>query len=102
MTLASSPELAASRRSYGAMPLIVLTRGDFTRGMPSEATAEDRAAFEAVWRTMHEEMRALSSIGERREIAGSGHYVQLDQPQAVITAVNDVVAAARQRTPASR
>ena len=46
---------------------------------------------------MHEEMRALLTIGERREIAHSGHYVQFDQPQAVITAVNDVVAAARRQ-----
>ena len=95
MTALSSPELAASRRSYGAMPMIVLTRGDYARGMPAEATAEDIAAFKTTWRQMHEEMRLLSSVGERREIAGSGHYIQLDQPQAVIAAVDEVVAAAR-------
>jgi pimeloyl-ACP methyl ester carboxylesterase len=95
MTTQSSPELAKSRRSYGDMPLIVLTRGDFAKGMPAEATPEDTAAFQATWRQMHEEMRALSSLGERREIAGSGHYVQLDQPAAVIGAVNEVVATAR-------
>ena len=48
----SSPELVASRRSYGAMPLIVLTRGDFTRGTPKEATPEDMAAVQTVWRAM--------------------------------------------------
>jgi pimeloyl-ACP methyl ester carboxylesterase len=101
MTTLSSPELAASRRSYGAMPLIVLTRGDFTKGMPADATPDDTAAFQKVWRQMHEEMRALSSVGERREIANSSHYVQLDQPAAVIDAVNEVIDAARRRkTPA--
>lgn len=101
MTPLSSPELAASRRPYGDMPLIVLTRGDFTKGMPTGVTAEDSAVFRTIWTQMHEEMRALSTIGERREIAGSGHYVQLDRPLAVIAAVNDVVLAARRRAAAA-
>ncbi|MEP7211395.1 MAG: alpha/beta hydrolase [Alphaproteobacteria bacterium] len=101
MTL-SSPELARSRRSYGDMPLIVLTRGDFAKGMPPEATPEDIKAMQTTWRQTHEEMRALSTVGERRDIAGSGHYVQMDQPQAVIAAVDDVVAAARRRAFRSR
>jgi pimeloyl-ACP methyl ester carboxylesterase len=102
MTPLSSPELAASRRSYGDMPLIVLTRGDFAKGMPPQATPEDIKDMQTVWRKMHEEMRALSSVGERREIATAGHYIQLDQPQAVIMAVNDVIAAARRRASPSR
>lgn len=94
---ASTVQLTASRRSYGDMPLIVLTRGDNEKGMPPELSEADREAFASVWAQMHEEMTALSSAGERRVIAGAGHFIQGDKPQAVIDAVNEVVAAARNR-----
>jgi len=48
-----------------------------------------------VWVAMHEEMTALSTAGELRTVAGAGHNIQSDQPQAVIDAVNEVVAKAR-------
>jgi pimeloyl-ACP methyl ester carboxylesterase len=92
---ASTASLVASRRSYGDMPLIVLTRGDYDKGMPPSMTTEDRAAMRHLWEAMHAEMAALSSRGEQRFIAGAGHYIQSDAPQAVIDAVRDVVAAAR-------
>ncbi len=94
---ASTASLIASRRSYGDMPLIVLTRGDYDKGMPPSMTAEDRAGMRQVWETMHAEMSALSTRGEQRFIAGAGHYIQNDAPQAVIDAVRDVVVAARAR-----
>src|SRR5690606_7541042 len=89
---ASTEQLTASRRSYGDMPLIVLTRGDTEKGMPPKLTNADREAFAAVWTQLHEEMTALSTAGERRVVAGAGHYIQGDKPQAVIDAVNEVVA----------
>lgn len=92
---ASTTALVVSRRSYGDMPVIVLTRGDYDKGMPPSMTAEDRAGMRVVWETMHAEMAALSRRGEQRFIAGAGHYIQSDAPQAVIDAVRDVVAAAR-------
>jgi pimeloyl-ACP methyl ester carboxylesterase len=97
---ASTAQLTASRRSYGDMPLIVLTRGDNDKGMPPELTKEDREGFVRIWTGFHEEMTALSSAGERRVIPGAGHYIQGDKPQAVIDAVNEVVAKARSRAPA--
>jgi pimeloyl-ACP methyl ester carboxylesterase len=97
MAGASTEQLTESRRSYGDMPLVVLTAGDFEAGMPPDFTAEDRAAVRGVWEKMHDEMAALSSNGQHRFVAGAGHYIQSDQPQAVIDAVNEVVAKARNR-----
>lgn len=94
---ASTQQLTASRRSYGDMPLIVLTRGDYDIGMPPEITKADREGLAVVWTQLHEEMTALSTAGERRVVAGAGHYIQGDKPQAVIDAVNEVVAEARSR-----
>lgn len=99
MPVLSTNELFASRRSYGAMPLIVLTRGDYDRGMPASMTAEDRSAMKQVWEAMHDEMTALSSAGQRRTIEGAGHYIQRDKPLAVIMAIDDVVAAAHLKAP---
>lgn len=97
---ASTEQLAASHRSYGDMPLIVLTRGDYDKDMPPDFTADDRAAMRSVWEAMHAEMAALSSKGEHRFVPGAGHYIQRDAPQAVIDAAAEVVAAARSRASA--
>ena len=77
------------------MPLIVLTRTDYETGMPPEFTAEDKQAMRLVWESMHAEMAALSNKSQQRFVAGAGHYIQRDAPDAVIQAVADVVAAAR-------
>lgn len=92
---ASTEQLVSSRRSYGDMPLIVLTRTDYEKDMPPDFTTEDKAAMRSVWETMHAEMAALSTRGEHRFVPGASHYIQRDAPEAVIAAVADVVAAAR-------
>jgi pimeloyl-ACP methyl ester carboxylesterase len=92
---ASTEQLTASRRSYGDMPLTVLTRGDYDKDMPPDFTAEDRAAMRSVWEAMHAEMAALSSKGQHRFVPNAGHYIQRDTPQAVIDAAAEVVAAVR-------
>ena len=92
---ASTAALVASRRSYGDLPVIVLTRGDYDKGMPSSMSAEDRAGMKQVWEAMHAEMAALSTRGEQRTVPGAGHYIQGDAPDAVIRAIADVVATAR-------
>lgn len=92
---ASTRQLRASRRPYGPMPLIVLTRTDYETGMPPEFTAEDRQAMRLVWELMHADMAALSNKSQQRLVDGAGHYIQRDAPDAVIQAVADVVAEAR-------
>ena len=97
MEVVSTNQIKAAARSYGDMPLIVLTRGDYKKGMPPAFTAENTANMEKVWTAMHNEMTALSTVGEHRVIAGAGHSIQRDQPQAVIDAINEVVTKARAR-----
>ena len=95
MPAVSTKQLVASRRSYGDMPLIVLTRTDYDRDMPPDFTAEDKANMRSVWEAMHAEMASLSTRGEHRFIAGASHYIQRDAPDAVVAAIADVVAAVR-------
>jgi hypothetical protein len=44
-----------------------------------------------VWIGMHEALARLSSRGVHHYIKRSGHEIQLDKPQAVIDAVDEVL-----------
>jgi hypothetical protein len=74
------------------MPLIVLMASQ----SPLSGTLLD-SEVEA-WRTakltMHDEVTALSTRGQRRTV-DAGHAIQLEQPALVIGAIEEVLAAAR-------
>lgn len=89
----SSAQNLVTQRKYGDLPMVVLTRDKAPRPGFSDA---DVSAHYAVWTQIHDELAGLSQKGVRRMIPGAGHYIQNDKPQAVIDAVNEVVAAARQ------
>jgi pimeloyl-ACP methyl ester carboxylesterase len=91
---ASADEVDASRRSYGALPLIVLTAGGVGTADPDTVTRT------RIWTEMHQRMATLSSRGLHRIIPGATHHIALSRPEAVIAAVNDVVAATRPRSAA--
>ncbi len=93
-------ELTAHARSYGDMPLIVLTPAE--RPNIPALTAEENRQGARLSIQMHAEQAALSSRGQERLVRATGHYIQTDQPQAVIDAVNQVVADARQHAGAGR
>jgi len=88
----SFEQVAAARRSLGDMPLIVLSasRGE---AMPDETPEQARARVEN-WRTMHEEIAALSTRGERRTIDAC-HEIQIDKPEAVVAAIEEVLTMVR-------
>ena len=92
---ATSDEVARGPASYGAMPLIVLTAGDTNAALPEGS----RRAADRVWAGLHDEIAARSTAGIRRTVVGSGHLIPKDRPDAVATAIADVVAAARTRAP---
>lgn len=93
----SLKQVVDPQRDYGDMPLIVLTSTkvpELPPGSPDAASA--RATFAAMDAEMHRghaELAALSSRGVQRLVPDSGHYIQLDQPDAVIGAINEVISA---------
>jgi pimeloyl-ACP methyl ester carboxylesterase len=93
----SALEAVRIRHDFQAMPLIVLTRG--TAPKPSMVSEETYSAREAALRAGHDRLAGYSTAGESLVIPNSSHYIQLDQPQAVIDAVHKVVEQARQRGP---
>lgn len=92
----SSAQVAREQRNYGAMPLIVLTagRGQYKDLLP-HVTAAQESALAAGWKGAHDRIAALSAVGVNFIIPDSTHYIQIDRPSVVVSAVDEVVAQAR-------
>ena len=78
------PEYAAklrAARTLGDMPLVVLT--------PDSSSS--------TWMELQKELAGLSTQGRLTVVEGTGHYIQLGRPDAVIDALRQVVEAARYR-----
>ena len=75
---------SVDHRLLGAMPLVVLSAEN------SWETPAGAPFSQAYWIALHEDLAHLSSRGVHR-IIHSGHEIQLEQPQAVIDAVNEVL-----------
>lgn len=95
----SSKQVVYPKRNYGDMPIIVLTSTKEPDMPPGTADAEKvRGEFAPLTAEMHRghaELAALSSRGVQRLVPDSGHYIQLDQPKAVIDAIGEVLSVAR-------
>lgn len=84
-------------RSYGNLPLIVLTSfklPNFTKNT-SPAVIRDAPRLLAELNIAHDELAALSMRGVNRSVADSGHYIHLEHPEAVLTAIEEVTAQSR-------
>ena len=82
-------ERTKSEHSLGDLPLVVLTRGI------SEAEGPDSKAFEAEHRKDPAVIAAMSRNGRLVVATRSGHHVQLDEPELVVTTIQELIAAAR-------
>jgi pimeloyl-ACP methyl ester carboxylesterase len=83
--------LPAIARMYP--PLVVLTRG------VSEPAGPDGRVFDEEHRTDHAAICALSRNGRQVIATKSGHHVQLDEPDLVVTSIQEVIAAIRKAEP---
>ena len=82
-------ERTKSEHPLGDLPLVVITRG-----LPDE-TGPDAVAMEAEHRKDHTAVAALSRRGKLVVATHSGHHVQLEEPELVVSAIREVVAAGR-------
>jgi pimeloyl-ACP methyl ester carboxylesterase len=93
---AGSDQVAASKRSYGDIPLVVLTAPASDQPTPNGPDPEFLARGKIVM-AMHDETARLSSRGVNRAVPGASHRIMLSVPQAVIEAVDEVVTEVRQK-----
>jgi pimeloyl-ACP methyl ester carboxylesterase len=82
---------SVDHRRLGAMPLVVLSTEHSFGGSGTPADIWFHRSYSKVWIALHEDLAHLSSRGVHRIINGSGHEIQLDKPQAVIDAVDEVL-----------
>jgi pimeloyl-ACP methyl ester carboxylesterase len=85
----SPGELGAARRPL-KIPLIVLTA---SRPPGEGDTPEETRAMVEMWRTSHDELAALSTRGERRDVADVGHMIPTERPDVVVAAIREVAGA---------
>ena len=70
------------------MPLIVLTRG---APFDNRDTAGGNRLLKS-WIELSGELAHRSSRGSQRVVAGADHFIQYDDPDAVVDAVHSIVA----------
>ena len=80
--------------SFGDRPVVVLTRSNF----PPEpnATPADMKKRQDGWKAGHDRLAARSTRGESIVVPNSGHFIMVDQPDAVVDAIRKVVMEVRQ------
>jgi pimeloyl-ACP methyl ester carboxylesterase len=93
---ASADEVRAARRWYGAMPLILLTSAPLTKARANE-TPEFRGALNRLHAVLADQMAARSTRGIVRPVPNSTHEIQLTQPDAVNSAILEVLGEASQQ-----
>jgi pimeloyl-ACP methyl ester carboxylesterase len=86
---------AARIATLGDTPLIVLTAVDQFSDLEGSVPAQDVEQLRAVVGALHAELAALSPRGRQVLVEGSGHYIQVDRPDAVIDAIREVIEGAR-------
>ncbi|HSM35254.1 MAG TPA: alpha/beta hydrolase [Longimicrobiales bacterium] len=90
---------AGAVTTLGNRPLVVLTAGKHPFPPSSGVSDSSIALMEQLWPEMQNELATLSSNADHRTIASSNHYIQLDDPGAVIDAVARVVRSVRDNVP---
>jgi pimeloyl-ACP methyl ester carboxylesterase len=82
---------SADHHHLGAMPLVVLSIEHPWGDAETPAGKRLDKSYGKIWNDMHADLARLSSRGVHRVVKDSSHEIALDQPHAVIEAVNDVV-----------
>jgi pimeloyl-ACP methyl ester carboxylesterase len=90
---ATIAEQAALVQTVGDRPMVVLTAG--ADSLPPDVPEETRSAFREVKFTLQRELVELSTNSDHRVLPDARHYIQFDEPAAVVQAVHDVVEAVR-------
>lgn len=90
---ASADQTRRTRRSFGDLPIVVLTHAPYPPAKGETQALRDQRTLS--WEIMHNEVAAMSTRGVNAIVPGAGHYIQYDRPQVVIDAVENVIGIVR-------
>jgi len=88
---ADRAQLRAARRRFGELPVVVLVRGVSPYLIPGKPQSETNKAIEAANLELLTALARTSTRGEARIVPGACHEIQECRPEAVVTAVDDVL-----------
>lgn len=91
----ASAEEARNAGSLGDVPLIVLTGGKFVTPRNPAYVAEARAFHQVRVHELQPKLARLSSRGRQIIIENSGHGIQFEAPDVLITAIREIVGESR-------
>lgn len=81
--------------SLGDLPLVVLTadtkQADNPDVFPADFSLETLQQADRIWMELQAELTALSTKSNWIVVEDAAHYIHLDQPQVVITAIRDIL-----------
>lgn len=89
----SANETRAARKSFGDIPLIVLTHSPYPTG--KDETQETRNQRTLLWEGLHTQVASMSTRGINIIVPNSTHYIQYEHPPIVVDAVLQAVNIAR-------
>jgi len=91
-------DAARASGNLGDRPLVVLTAGQY--GRPADpVAAREIAAFHAIWvNQLQADLARLSTRGRQIVVENSDHGIQVEAPDAVAKAVNEVVTDVRRQS----
>jgi pimeloyl-ACP methyl ester carboxylesterase len=95
----SDAQLRKLRRPFGALPIVVLTRGVSPYRIPDQPQSATNKAIEDANFAVQKEYLKLTTRGTQRVVEGASHAIQAEKPQAVVDAVLEVL---RQAAPKLR
>ena len=90
-------EADSARHPLGSIPIVVLTADGNLDNQGFKPAFRKRAGD--LWLGWHEDMAHLSTQGTHRVVQSTSHYIQNDQPQAVLAAIEEVSAAVGSKPP---
>jgi pimeloyl-ACP methyl ester carboxylesterase len=90
----SQRQVRAHMRSFGSLPMIVLTATTHGENQMPAALRTKMFRFEIAWRLAQDRLASHSTC-VRHDLVQSDHYIQFYRPQAVIDAITLIVSQAR-------
>jgi pimeloyl-ACP methyl ester carboxylesterase len=87
----SLEEKDAKITTLGDIPLTVLAHGYLESRLLDPIGTKNHEEYEAFWRADQAELASLSPQGQLIVAEKSGHYIQFDEPDLVITAIEQVL-----------
>lgn len=89
--MSSIKKEASKIKSFGAIPLYVLTAADEKRYDSFIKGEKLKAEMVNAWNKMQKDFMLLSTDSKQVLISNSGHYINQEQPKVIENAINDMV-----------